>query len=123
MLNLMAAGEYDLITDVHLNSVIRLAREGAPVGWVAIEPVPTIVYVAMVAAKAPHPNATRLFVDFLLSQEGQTLLKKVGRVPLRQDVEPDLLEIRQRKLYIIREEGRNPETIKLFNEVFELSGQ
>ena len=42
-----------------------------------------------VAANAPHPNAARLFVDFLLSKESQTLMRERSRIPSRPDVPPD----------------------------------
>jgi iron(III) transport system substrate-binding protein len=35
---------------------------------------------------APHPNAGKLFIDFLLSQEGQTALASKGMPALRKDV-------------------------------------
>ena len=41
------------------------------------------------AAKAPHPNAARLFYDFVLSKEGQEMLRGFQRIPVRKDVEPD----------------------------------
>ena len=43
----------------------------------------------MLAAKAPHPNAARLFYDFVLSREGQEMLRGFQRIPVRKDVEPD----------------------------------
>lgn len=36
---------------------------------------------------APHPNAARLFVDFMLSQEGQSALASLGLPSVRQDVD------------------------------------
>ena len=36
-----------------------------------------------ISAKAPHPAAARLFVDFLLSSEGQAVIRSRGRVPAR----------------------------------------
>jgi iron(III) transport system substrate-binding protein len=35
--------------------------------------------------QAPHPNAARLFADFLLSQEGQTIQAEGYRYPVRDD--------------------------------------
>lgn len=32
---------------------------------------------------APHPNAAKLFVDFMLSEEGQKIIASFGRVPTR----------------------------------------
>jgi hypothetical protein len=36
-----------------------------------------------------HPNAARLFNDFILSKEGQEMLRGMQRIPVRKDVEPD----------------------------------
>lgn len=44
--------------------------------------------VALIAGKAAHPNAARLFLDYLLSQRGQNVLaNQVGIYALRDDVE------------------------------------
>jgi iron(III) transport system substrate-binding protein len=39
-----------------------------------------------IMAKAPHPNAARLFLEFLLSREYSETLRKTARWPLRTDV-------------------------------------
>jgi ABC-type Fe3+ transport system substrate-binding protein len=41
------------------------------------------------AAAAPHPNAGKLFIDFVLSKEGQLLIKNLGRVVSRTDIQQD----------------------------------
>src|SRR5712672_905413 len=62
-------------------------RAGAPVDWVrTLDPVITSPSQVAVSAKAPHPNAARLFVDLLLSAEGQALIRDRGRVPARNDL-------------------------------------
>jgi iron(III) transport system substrate-binding protein len=42
--------------------------------------------VTAVMAKAPHPNAGRLFLEFLLSKEYSEQLRKTARWPMRADV-------------------------------------
>jgi iron(III) transport system substrate-binding protein len=45
--------------------------------------------VAFIAKRAPHPNAARLYLDFLLSQRGQSALAtKSGLLSVRSDL-PD----------------------------------
>jgi iron(III) transport system substrate-binding protein len=44
--------------------------------------------VAFVTAAATHPNAGKLFLDFLLSKEGQTVLKRHSMGPVRSDIAP-----------------------------------
>jgi iron(III) transport system substrate-binding protein len=42
--------------------------------------------IAFVSAKARHPHAAKLFLDFLLSLEGQTLLARTSFTPVRTDL-------------------------------------
>jgi len=42
--------------------------------------------VAFITREAPHPNAARLFLDFLLSREGQGRIADLGIRPVRDDV-------------------------------------
>lgn len=41
-----------------------------------------------VTKEAPHPNAARLLIDFMVSKEGQQVIVKTGYSPVRDDVEP-----------------------------------
>lgn len=47
---------------------------------------PAFSRVAAVVKNAPHPNAGQLFLDFILSQEGQSMLAAKGMPSLRKDV-------------------------------------
>jgi iron(III) transport system substrate-binding protein len=42
--------------------------------------------VAFVTAQARHPNTAKLFLNFLLSREGQSILKRHGMGPVRNDL-------------------------------------
>src|ERR1051325_10348050 len=53
--------------------------KGGPIEWTNLEPVVVQVDSLMLGARAPHPNTGRLFIDFLLSEEGQMLLQKLNR--------------------------------------------
>lgn len=87
-LQLAVAGEFPLL--ITYNYMVQgLATKGAPVDWVALEPVVVQINPVMIAAKGRHPNAARLLMDFVLSREGQTILRDLKRVPARSDVEPD----------------------------------
>ena len=45
--------------------------------------------VAMLSAKAAYPNAAKLFIDYLISKDGQEFLKTFRRIGPRKDVKPD----------------------------------
>jgi len=83
---LLAAGEFPLVLNTYIHNAEDAKRKGAPVDWVAQDPVFTKFQPIGVAAKAPHPNAAKLFVDFMLSEEGQRIIASFGRVPTRRAV-------------------------------------
>jgi iron(III) transport system substrate-binding protein len=84
--SLLAAGEFPLVLNTYLHNVEDVRRKGAPVDWVVQDPVFTKFQPIGVGAKAAHPNAAKLFVDFMLSEEGQKIIASFGRVPTRRGV-------------------------------------
>ena len=83
---LLVAGDFPLAL-VHANEIEKEKQDGAPVEWVkSVDPVVTSPSQVGISAKAPHPAAARLFVDFLLSKEGQAVIRQRGRVPARTDL-------------------------------------
>jgi ABC-type Fe3+ transport system substrate-binding protein len=76
----------------------RIKGQGGPVQQVFDEPVITYVHPVALARQAPHPNAGKLFINFLLSQEGQRMLRDQGRIPSRRDIDPQVFSIRNVKL-------------------------
>lgn len=86
--NFVSVGERSM-TFVYAQVIERMKQAGAPVDWIPLEPVAVELNVAMVAAKAAHPNAARLFIDYLVSKEGQEFLKTFRRIGPRKDVKPD----------------------------------
>ena len=59
----------------------------APIDFWPLEPIGLFFHEIGASAKAPHPNAARLAVNFMLSQEGQRKTTTWGRLPVRRDVE------------------------------------
>jgi iron(III) transport system substrate-binding protein len=84
--SLLAAGEFPLVLNTYLHNVEDVRRKGAPVDWVAQDPVFTKFQPIGVGAKAAHPNAAKLFVDFMLSEDGQKIIASFGRVPTRRGI-------------------------------------
>jgi ABC-type Fe3+ transport system substrate-binding protein len=65
-------------------TLIEAARkEGkvAPCDWIRLEPVPVAFDAAGILKDAPHPNAARLLIEFLTSEEGQIVLQKADYLP------------------------------------------
>jgi iron(III) transport system substrate-binding protein len=120
---LTLAGEYPLLL-AYNQTIERMTQRKAPIDWVPLEPVVMQVNPAMLAAKAQHPNAGRLFMDFLISREGGELLRSFQRIPVRKDVEPDppRLSLGAYKYVIESPEGYKnfEETVSLYNSIFKL---
>ena len=88
----VAAGEYAgaaEMSDFHLKN-LRDAAAAVPLRGVwPSEGVPSEPWTSAILKRAPHPNAARLFLDFLLSREGQSLyVQTMGWVSARPDVAP-----------------------------------
>ena len=84
--NLLAAGEFPLVLNTYLHNVEDIKRKGAPIDWIAQDPIFTKFQPLGIGSKAPHPNAAKLFTDFMLSEEGQKVIASFGRVPTRRGV-------------------------------------
>ena len=87
---LLASGEIPLAASVYNHNVERLVEKGAPVRWKPLAPTFGRPNGIGVAKNAPHPHAALLFTDFMLSREGQELIKKRNRVPSSNAVDSPL---------------------------------
>jgi iron(III) transport system substrate-binding protein len=81
MAELVASGEIPLAATIYNHNAERLVVKGAPIKWKAIRPTFGRPNAIGVAKHAPRPHAAMLFTDFMLSKEGQTILKERNRVP------------------------------------------
>jgi len=95
MTQLVAAGEFDMAVETNLNSVLTFSRQGAPLAFAPIQPYflsPSLVFMS---ANAPRPYTGALFIDYLLSEEGQKVIVTTNRMPANPKVkspESQLLE-------------------------------
>jgi len=71
---LVAAGEHAAAVSLNGPRVELTKRRGAPIDWVALDPTVVDVVVLGIAANAPHPNAAKLYLNFVLSREVQESL-------------------------------------------------
>jgi iron(III) transport system substrate-binding protein len=84
---LMAAGEFHMGMAL-AHRIERMKEQGAPVEWVTtLDPITVSLHPIGVAAKAPHANSAKLFIDFVLSKEGQQLVLAIGRTPSRPGID------------------------------------
>jgi len=83
---LIVAGEGLFDINIPAASVERMKERGAPIEWTALGEVPAIMVGIGLSAQAPHPNAAKVFSDFVLSREGQKLMQTPGRLIARGDL-------------------------------------
>jgi len=86
VLDRVIAGEYPIgLEMVNAHAAISVAM-GAPVRWVPLDAVTTTLQVAGVTTGAPHPNAGRLFLDFITSRAGQDIFREANYIPMHPDI-------------------------------------
>src|SRR6185295_13496157 len=83
---LISAGESSIDFDSTLGPVEDLKKRGAPIDWIALSPAPVVTSAHAIAVKPPHPNAARLYLDYLLSREGQKAVLDTRRNVARSDL-------------------------------------
>ena len=76
------AGEYPLTLQAFHHHAVISGAKGAPVQWIPLEPAMAVLSVIAVTKDAPHPNAARLFTEFLVSPEGQQLYRDSDYIPV-----------------------------------------
>ena len=87
----LGTGEFSLGLAVTADTAIATQwLQGAPVRWKFPEPGLAVPYYIGLPAKAPHPNAAKLFMTWSLSPEGQRLwVSNTGLAPVDKGVQDD----------------------------------
>lgn len=86
---LVAAGEFAVSPTLYGHRVEGLKGDGATIDWVKTDPVFAYTQLLALAADAPHPATGKLFVNWLLSEDGQSAIRDVGRIPNRPGMTTD----------------------------------
>lgn len=71
MMTLVIAGEMHVSIPAADYRVKQYADRGAPISWHCPEPIPMAVSQLGILKGNPHPNASRVWVNWFLSKEGQ----------------------------------------------------
>jgi len=94
VLDRVIGGEYAIGLEMNNTHAAISAAQGAPVKWVPLDPVTQTLQVAGISAKAPHPNAAKLFVDFMASRAGQNIFREADYLPMHPDVPAKIPELK-----------------------------
>jgi len=74
-------GQYPLALSIFNHHAVLSAQKGAPVEWLKVDPISAPMHSVGLTKNGPHPNAGKLFIDFLTSEEGQKTLSAVEYIP------------------------------------------
>src|SRR4051812_36145941 len=79
-------GRYAIALQIFNHHAVISAKKGAPVDWIKMEPATGNLSVASIHKSAPHPNAAKLLVDFIISREGQEVFRQADYLPSHPEI-------------------------------------
>ena len=118
---LLVAGERAIGIALSGHTVLDLKDRGAPIAWASLDPYFSQANMIMLARHAPHPHAAALFIDWALSEEGQSMITTFGRVVARNGVKQRFPDLVEKKSSLVDTDMIGPiltETSKQFWEIF-----
>jgi ABC-type Fe3+ transport system substrate-binding protein len=125
VLDQVIAGEYAIALNIFNNHAVISAEKGAPSAWIPMEPALAVLSCLSLTKDAPRPNAGKLFMEFLISEEGQRLYRDAGYLPVDPAVPPEDPSLRPdtgnfRAIFKTPEELYEslPKWTALFREIF-----
>ncbi|HSQ14156.1 MAG TPA: extracellular solute-binding protein [Candidatus Deferrimicrobium sp.] len=83
---LMLAGESAIAIAARGRRVSEFKQQGAPIDYRVLDPSAGEPNFVTLMQRAPHPFAAVLFIDWMLSEEGQTRMAEVGRLSVRRGI-------------------------------------
>ncbi len=123
----LARGKYSILLGGNAENLVEFRKAGAPIQAVETQEGEYIgpgSGMIELAARPSHPNAARLFINWFLSKQGQTIMSEENLLPsLRVDVpsahlDPDVVP-KPGKVYL----GDTPEVLAKAEEYLELSAK
>jgi iron(III) transport system substrate-binding protein len=118
MAELLSSGELPLAATIYNHNVEKMAKKGAPVKWKALSPTFGRPNAVGVAANAPNPHAGLLFADYMLSPDGQQMIKKVDRIPASRSVKTPLNDFPFEMIYPVNTLDESDKWDQLWSQLF-----
>ena len=116
----LGGGEVELALPLNHDGIKKFSEKGLTVDWARLEdPLYADLHTIGISGMAPHPNAAKLFVDYILSKEGQTVMAKSGNSVLRDDISVKD-DIDRKKIRFLSAQARAgaDKYQKIMNEIF-----
>jgi iron(III) transport system substrate-binding protein len=125
-LQLMLAGESAIAIAARGRRVSEYKEKGAPVNYRLLDPYPAEPNGLALMRRSAHPHASILFIDWMLSEEGQTVLAlKVPRMTLRKGIKqiPRHQELYKKEFVFVNPASIGPnlnELIASYQQIFDI---
>lgn len=81
LLNQAVSGEFPVVLQIFNHHAVISAKKGAPVNWVALEPATNFLVIMGKMANSPHPNAAKVLMNYIVSEEGQKVFQAANYLP------------------------------------------
>jgi ABC-type Fe3+ transport system substrate-binding protein len=94
ILDQVILGQYAVALGIFNHHALLSEKKGAPVSWLKVEPISGVTHSIGLVKNAPHPNAAKLLIDFLLSEEGQRTFADVDYLPAMPSVPAKTPEVK-----------------------------
>jgi ABC-type Fe3+ transport system substrate-binding protein len=94
ILDQVILGQYAIALSIFNHHAVLSAQKGAPVAWLKVEPIPAPFHSIGLVKNGQHPNAGKLLIDFLLSEEGQRTFADVEYLPAMPSVAAKTPEVK-----------------------------
>ena len=119
----VGAGEYAVALNNYASLTSNVKLSGGDTDFWVLEPVALFYGQVGVNELAPHPNAARLAANYLLSKEGQEMLPRAGRLPVRADVTPNppdtITRLESKKIILVQFPGEEERKwLRTFQDLF-----
>jgi iron(III) transport system substrate-binding protein len=126
VLDQVIAGEYPLALMTFNHHSAISGEQGAPVKWIPMEPVIGTMNLVGLMKDAPHPNAARLFLDFVASEEGQRVIAAANYIPAHPRVAARVPDLKPEKggfkVFVITPDmvrQQLPDWARIYKELFQ----
>jgi len=100
----------------YVKYVHSFGQEGAPLDYVRLNPSLAEAHHVAIAAKPPHPNAAKLFINTFTSKVGLLALARAGEFVLVPGVYPPIKDAD--KLHIVMMEELDEQALKRFRDQY-----
>jgi ABC-type Fe3+ transport system substrate-binding protein len=121
---LMLAGESAIALAARGRRVTEYKQQGTPIDFRILEPYGAEPNFVALMQRAPHPYSALLFIDWILSEEGQTrITDAAGRISIRKGIKhkPWVQELFQKDFVFLSPSSIGPNLnaiIEQYNQIF-----